>query len=53
MLFKHGGDFTNKESVNYGAYNRADAHYSYSYRKYYRYDRYKYYGESSGDSKRR
>ena len=34
-------------------YNRADAHYSYSYRKYYRYDRYKYYGESSGESKRR
>ena len=33
-------------------YNRADAHYSYSYRKYYRYDRYKYYGESSSDSKR-
>lgn len=27
-------------------YNRADAHYSYSYRKYYRYDRYHYYGES-------
>ena len=28
-------------------YNRADAHYSYSYRKYYRYDRYHYYGEGS------
>lgn len=34
-------------------YNRADAHYSYSYRKYYRYDRYKYYGESGSDSKHR
>ena len=34
-------------------YNRADAHYSYSYRKYYRYDRYNYYGENGGEGKRR
>lgn len=34
-------------------YNRADAHYSYSYRKYYRYDRYGYYGEAGQENKRK
>ena len=28
-------------------FNRAEAHYSYMYKKYYRYDKYKYYGEKS------
>lgn len=34
-------------------YNRSESHYSYSYRKYYRYDRYKYYGESGSESRRK
>ncbi|MBQ3217217.1 MAG: CpsD/CapB family tyrosine-protein kinase [Oscillospiraceae bacterium] len=33
-------------------YNRAEAHYSYMYKKYYRYDKYKYYGERSSEQHR-
>ena len=33
-------------------YNRAEAHYSYMYRKYYRYDKYKYYGEKSSEGRK-
>lgn len=32
--------------------NKAEAHYSYHYNKYYRYDRYKYYGESTSEKKK-
>lgn len=32
--------------------NKAEGHYSYHYNKYYRYDRYRYYGEDSGSSSR-
>lgn len=33
-------------------YNRAEAHYSYMYKKYYRYDKYKYYGERNSEQHR-
>ena len=33
-------------------YNRAEAHYSYMYKKYYRYDKYKYYGEKPSEEKK-
>lgn len=32
--------------------NKAEAHYSYHYNKYYRYNRYKYYGESTSEKKK-
>lgn len=32
--------------------NKAEAHYSYHYNKYYRYDRYKYYGESTSEKRK-
>lgn len=30
-------------------FNRAESHYSYAYKKYYRYDKYKYYGEQGSE----
>ena len=33
-------------------FNRAEAHYSYMYRKYYRYDKYKYYGDKNPEGKK-